>query len=1039
MKFKVTALTMVLVFVLISQQGNAQFGINKVQYQSFEWKYMETKNFDIYFYNNSNYLAHFAAVEAEKALQSIQSFLKYRINRRVPLIVYNSHNEFQQTNIIGSYLPEGVGGVTELFKNRVVVPFMGDWEQFRHVIHHELVHAVLNDMFYGGTFQSAMTSGNLRQIPIWMNEGLAEYLSQSGYDLQTDMFMRDMALSENLTGGLENLNGYMAYRGGQTFYWYVAEKYGKERITDLINRLRIQGNLNSTFLSAFNLSFEDFSEQWERFIKKYYWPDIDKFQSAETFSTRITNHKKEYTFYNSSPAISPDGEKMAYISDEGGLLGVYIKTLDKKEDRHEIITALREQDFEELNLLTPGISWNPKGTHLAISAKSGGEDAIYLVDAKNGDYDKLKFGIKSITSVNWSPDGKFLVFIGSPGEQSDIYIYNMDSKKLQNLTNDVFTDKIPVWSNDSKMIYFISDRGENLTINYTKDNFLMWKYNFKQSDIYAIELETKLIKRITNNPQYDKTSIAVSADGNKLLFVSDENGIGNIYEMNLLTGATKPKTNSLSSISQLSLSKDGNKLLFSSLTGGGYDIFLLRFPFDKNLANDTLPLTKFRIQLLEKVQIQKELSDTNKTDSLAQTEQHLTSYGDFQLDLSRQELVKANPDVINDEEQTDFENSIANIEDQSFPVHDYKIKFSTDAALGNPGWSTYYGFQGIAQMLFSDILGDHQIYVQAYLLTDLANSSFMVQYSYLPKIIDYSFSAYQWAGYALGKLPYDTLLYAFRYRNWGASVNASYPLDLFNRFEGGLSWMNVSKENLNIYGLGDISRMLLVPEVRYVHDNTLWAGFGPHQGSRYNIGIKGTPKLSSNSISFITLTGDFRQYIPVTNYMSLALRASGGKSFGANPRNFFIGGTENWINSIWFNGNLPFDQPEDFAFMDFPMPLRGWAVGERKGSQYFLTNAEFRFPLFRALLAGPIPVLIQNFQGCIFFDMGAAWYGNLSDFKSTTTDIAGNVNANDLLMSTGIGTRFYMLGIPLKIDIAWRNLYYAWSEPIWMFSLGYDW
>jgi outer membrane protein assembly factor BamA len=374
-------------------------------------------------------------------------------------------------------------------------------------------------------------------------------------------------------------------------------------------------------------------------------------------------------------------------------------------------------------------------------------------------------------------------------------------------------------------------------------------------------------------------------------------------------------------------------------------------------------------------------------------------------------------------------------EDQNYPVHDYKIKFSTDAIIGNPGVSTYYGFQGIAQMLFSDVLGDHQIYIQAYLLTDLKNSSFLVQYSYLPDIIDYSFGAFHKAGYAYSGQNYNL----YRYRNWGAAVNASYPLDLFNRIEWGINWLNVSKENVDYPGSDDVYRMLFVPEVRYVHDNALWSDFGPHQGSRYYAGLKGTPKFSSSGVSFITFTADLRQYIPITNYMSLALRASGGKSFGANPRNFFMGGVENWINATWYEGYLPFDQPEDFAFMDFPMPLRGWAVGERKGTQYFLTNAEFRFPLFRALLAGPIPILFQSFQGCFFFDMGGAWNGNLSDFKSVITDINGNNQANHLLMSTGIGIRSYVLGIPLKIDVAWKNQFYAWSEPYWLFSLGYDW
>jgi hypothetical protein len=144
-----------------SQFAFSQFGKNKVQYEHFNWKYIQSEHFDVYYNEGSKYLGEFTAFQAEKALVKLQNDLNYSINQRIAIIVYNSHVQFQQTNIVSEYLPEGVGGVTELFKNRVVLPFDGNYESFRHVIAHELTHAVLNDMFYGGTFQTSLSTNSM--------------------------------------------------------------------------------------------------------------------------------------------------------------------------------------------------------------------------------------------------------------------------------------------------------------------------------------------------------------------------------------------------------------------------------------------------------------------------------------------------------------------------------------------------------------------------------------------------------------------------------------------------------------------------------------------------------------------------------------------------------------------------------------------------------------------------------------------------------------------------------------------------------------
>ncbi len=1016
--------------LFVTAESYSQFGKNKVQYHDFDWKFIQTVNFDIYYDNGSKYLADFAARVCEKSLVSIQSTLNHKMSSRVAVIVYEAHNDFQQTNVISQYMPEGVGGVTELFKNRVVVPFQGNWAQLDHVIHHELVHAVLNDMFYGGTFQSALSSGGF-MIPLWMNEGFAEWESIGGMNTETDMFMRDLTLSENLPP-LERLDGYLAYRGGQTFYNYIAETYGKERVGDLINRLRIHRNLDVAFKSAFQMSFEDFSEKWQRDIKKFYFPDLELYTDPKDFAIPITDHYKDMTFYNSSPAISPDGEKMAFISTSGGVFGVFVRKIDDKSTTKQIVSSSRTQDFEDLNMLSPGISWNSDGTKIAISAKAGGEDAIYIVDADDGDYTRLKFGIKSISSVQWSHNGKEIAFIGSSTNQSDIYIYNIESKEIRKATDDIFSVLAISWSYDGNRIYFISDRGSNNDGIYTAKNFKMWEYDVYKNDIYELNLQSSRITRLTFDPENDKTSITMVPGDDKILYVSDKNGIGNIYMMDLLSKKSTPLTNSLNGITQVAISNDASKALFTTQIKGGYDIYMMKYPLENKLSIDELPITKFREYQIE----QKKIIESITVDDVANDKDtKLVGFGDYEMDFDSQQMVSPNVDaqknILNDKSTAAFIESTGDTIDSEYEEKDYKITFSPDLILGNPGYSTFFGVQGVTQMLFSDVLGDHQIYFQANLLLDLRNSQFLLSYNYMPNIIDYSFSVYHTSAFILSS---DN--YFYRFRNFGAGVNASYPFDLFNRMEFGANFMMLSKENVDIPELLGTDKYLVVPKIRYVHDNTLWGNYGPRDGSRYLLDISGSPKFGNDGVGFATIRADYRTYIPLGYYFGFALRGAGGGSFGANPQNFFLGGTDNWINRRFSGGRLPFDSPEDFAFMAFEMPLRGWAVSEAMGDKYFIANAEFRFPLLTALIAGPLPILIQGVNGALFFDVGSAWYDEVI-YSQQKPNGTGNMPGN-LLMSSGLGIRAYLLGIPWKVDIAWRNEIDQWSEPYYMFSMGLD-
>jgi len=190
------------------------FGKNKVQYSDFDFKYQETKHFKIYFSSGGEQISEFVANVAENFYKKIRKKFKYNLKRKIPIIVYNSHNDFKQTNVIMELIEQEVGGFTEIFKDRVVIPYQGSMEDLRHVVEHELVHAIVFEMIYGSNILETMMSlQNMIRIPLWFMEGLAEYESLD-WDYKSDMFVRDAVINDNIHFYGGDLYGFLVYKGG---------------------------------------------------------------------------------------------------------------------------------------------------------------------------------------------------------------------------------------------------------------------------------------------------------------------------------------------------------------------------------------------------------------------------------------------------------------------------------------------------------------------------------------------------------------------------------------------------------------------------------------------------------------------------------------------------------------------------------------------------------------------------------------------------------------------------------------------------------
>jgi Tol biopolymer transport system component len=1033
---------------------NSVFGKNKVQYKDFHWQYIQTDHFDIYFSQDGYDLAQFTANVSEASYASIKKLFRYDINNRISFVVYNSHNEFQQTNVVAEYMEEGIGGVTELFKNRVVIPFEGNYGQFRHVIHHELVHAVLNDMFYGGTIQSLISNRAPVQLPMWMNEGIAEYAALK-WDNNSDMFLRD-ATVHNYLPPINYLSGYFAYRGGQSVWYYIANKYGEQKIGDIFNQIRNARNIEKGFKSSIGLTIKELSDRWQKEQKVYYWPDVAKREEPADFSyKRMTNHTKDGNFYNTSPAISPQGDKIAFISDRNDYFDVYIMSALDGEVLDKVVSGQKTNNFEEMHLLTPGISWSPDGKKIALAVKAGDRDAIFLVDVTSGNQEKVQLDLDGIFSVNWSSDGNLLTFVGVKSPQSDIYLYNLTTKELKNLTHDIFSDSDPVFSLDCKTIYFASDRGENTVASMTPKTVKLWKYDFGQTDIYSVDISSGIVKRITEQSNSSKTSPVVSPDGKKILFIADLNGINNIYAQELDSGKCYPITNSISGLYQLSLSQDGSKLVFASLNEAGFDIYLMLRPLERKLNVPSLEPTeyykmKYNLPREEKPKEIVALAPTSDTVAVrnnvvvvvdtAGTES--TYHPGAKADLSSYVF---SPEVMHDTtnvpppiaQETITDNQDA---DSNYIPRRYKLNFSPDLVYGAAGVNTFYGLEGSTILAFSDMLGDHEIIFQTNLLIDLKNSDYGLSYYYLRGRTDWGFQAFHDAKFLYLRLPnaaYDSL---YRFETWALGAMASYPIDRFNRLDFSLMWMNLSRDNLDNASGFSQQRSFLLPLISYVKDNSLWQGewFGPNNGSRFNFTVYGTPKLGDNGLDMQTFTADYRSYNKWAKEFIFVYRLSGGMSIGRNKQNFLLGGSEGWMNYHLATSDIPINNVEDFAFLTQVLPMRGYDYAEQIGTKFAVTNVEFRFPLLKYLVFGAVPIGFTNILGTAFLDMGSAWNDPRAWRAFDTDPNDGSRITKDLLIGTGVGMRLFLFGLPVRFDIAWRFRVGSFSEPYYYFALGPD-
>jgi Tol biopolymer transport system component len=829
---KKTAFFILLISILFIGIKNSQsqfldFGKNKVQYSDFEWYVISTEHFQFYYYKEAKELAKQGAAIAEDCYRILQQKFNHSLIDTVPMIFYATPHHFKQTNTTPGLVPDAVGGFYEFIKGRVVIPYNGSLEDFRHVIQHELVHVfmankIMNLLDIHGKFEE-------RLPPLWFTEGLAEYWS-SKWDTQAEMVLKDAVL-HNYIAGLSDweyfYGTYFMYKLGQKVCEYISEKYGEDKILKLIENFWMEDNFENILKYTIGKDYTEFDKEFLYYLKKKYYPDLSNSDNPSQVTKILP-----FDGFAHKPVYYKKGnnENIFFIGNRTGYTSLYKYDMIIKGKPDLIIEGESSDEFEQFHFFRTGIDVSKSGL-LVFVTQSGETDVLHIYNIEK---DKIvaTYSFKDIVGIgspSWSTDEKKITFscLENSGK-SDLYLFDIEKEKLTRLTNDYYDDRDAGFSPDGNYIVFSSDRAGT---------------NGKKYNLYLYDLRDRTITQITYNNATD-FSPSFSPDGKKLFFTTTLNGPQNIWCIEMAYDSVNKIYN-----------KPDEMIELTKFTTGAYDP---KWCGDDKIIFSTYENGNIDIKILSGV---REII-SKKSNAVA-------------IKYTKKDPIETKLELKLDFTQKDLK---------------YQKRFTFDIATTALTTDPVFGTNTGGFVSLSDMLGNEKYYFLIYSNADQQTEfwksiNIAISKISLEKRLNYAYGVFHLSGRR-----YDLRQSDFSYYEnaFGGYLAFSYPLSFFRRVETSASLTNSTKE-LDFFDTR--RAILLSNTISYVWDNSLWAMTGPVDGSRLNFTLGYTTDIENSSETYYSILFDARKYFRIAKYSALAVRGQFFMNEGKNPRRYFMGGS----------------------------------------------------------------------------------------------------------------------------------------------------
>lgn len=817
-----------LLAVLLAAPGLLAFGKNKIAYDKFDWQIYRTTHFDIHFYPEEKESLEKAASMAESAYDELSRRLNHTLEKPIPFIIYRTHSEFEQTNVIMEYIPEGVGAFAEPIQNRMVMPIDLPDERLQKLILHELTHIFQFSLFFQGQFGKAL----FKPIPQWLTEGMASFMAddESAY---ARMFLKDFTINDRIPSvTTDGVYGYMAYRFGHAVLDYMVETYGEDGFRRFLYEYRT--NLESTVEKALKRAFDmepfEFDRQFRLWMRERYLPALAEWGEPEEYGRPLMWSKKVRGVQMLSPALFPSGELLAAVTTYQGDVDVAVFTMKGSRVFRNLTPGLISRfDYLSAQFVTTGpemgrdLAVSPDGNSVAFFGRKEKGKHLFVIPLVDGvALREFPLTVDQPSSPAYSPDGASVVFGAFDGNQADIFRLDLKSGALTNLTGDDAFDGAPAFTPDGKRVAYTS---------YTGDD----------SQLFLLDPSTGEKEQLTFSPGRHSDAV-FTRDGRTIYYTWDREDYPNIYRLDLESRVAEQVTAAGTACFQpdVHVREDGKTVLvFTGFYKQLFQTYVVEDPKAIQSFNED-PAGPAKVETFQPA-ISVPFDEAKVVPKYRPKLQF--TYGNVGAGVSSDQRIIG-------ETFLRFSDLIGN---RYLSVYLQAVNSYSDTQI------SYLDLSRRTQWGFS--LYDNRQYYLTYDYPGDSNpdTEQAMEYTGGYAYLQHPFSIYTRASLGLG------------YEYWSQSIPVGF--------------------NGQNYQFVEISDGGPVARVALNGDTTVFDRVGPVAGHRYQLAYVFSPPTGDDT-GFTRALLDYRRYWPVTRRSQVALRLFGFYSGGNQPTVFAIGGSD---------------------------------------------------------------------------------------------------------------------------------------------------